>query len=344
MVPDNTVELERELAVAMSEEVAGLTTPRVDLDRIRRRRRTAMRRRVLVPAVVALVGALATGSLTLARGGIQLGRPERSAPAVPPTPTAQVDGGGNPGGTVRAGDPPGGAATRPDGRPDRAGQGGGQSPADACVRVRGPLPAGVRAELARDATAVLAAAQRDVAGALGTVERLGVAAGTVDRLLPAAGSAVRLVECAGRPRLEPAERTAILGQVRSVVVAAAVVNAAVLEQTVGKLDLGAASPTPVTVTATARTSRSVVLTSSLGGGAVEPLGTVATTVRLSDSRVTRVDLRGLDLGGLGVEALGLLAGLDLLEGLGSLQATAGVQALVPGVSAVVAADVQTVLP
>jgi hypothetical protein len=86
---------------------------------------------------------------------------------------------------------------------------------------------------------------------------------------------------------------------------------------------------------TSRTSQSVVLTSSLGEGAVAPLGTVVTTLRLPDSRVTRVDLRGLDLDPLGVAALGLLAGLDLLE---------GVQAVAPSLSAVVAADVETVLP
>jgi hypothetical protein len=304
MVPDNTVELERELAVAMTEEVAGLETPRVDLDRIRGRRRTAMRRRVLVPAVVALVGLLATVPLTLARGGIQLGRSERSGPA-PATPTVQPEGGGGP------------------------------APADGCVRLRAPLPAAVRAELAQDATAALEDAQIEVAVALGGVERLSFAANSTDRLLPKAGTAVGLVDCDGRRQLAAAERAAILGQVRSVVVAAAVVNAGVLDQTVGKLDLGAEVATPVAATVTSRTSQSVVLTSSLGGGVVAPLGTVVTTVRLSDSRVTRVDLRGLDLDPLGVAALGLLPGLDLLE---------GVQALVPSLSAVVAADVETVLP
>jgi hypothetical protein len=335
MVPDNTVELERELAVAMTEEVAGLETPRVDLDRIRRRRRTAMRRRLLVPAVVALVGLLATGPLTLARGGIQLGRSERSGPApAPAPPTGQLEGSGNPGRPAH-GDPPGGAGTQPGGQPDQPSQGGGPAPADGCVRVGGPLPATVRAELARDATAVLADAQLEVAGALGAVERLRFGAGSVDRLLPKDGTTVGLVDCAGRLRLAAAERAAILGQVRSVVVAAAVVNAGVLDQTVGKLDLGAGVATPVAVTVRSRTSQSVVLTSSLGGGAVAPLGMVVTTVRLSDSRVTRVDLRGLDLDPLGVAALGLLPGLDLLE---------GVQALAPSLSAVVAADVETVLP
>jgi hypothetical protein len=95
---------------------------------------------------------------------------------------------------------------------------------------------------------------------------------------------------------------------------------------------------------TSRTSQSVVLTSSLGGGALVPLGTVVTTVRLADAKVTRVDLRGLDLAGLGLGALGLLPGLDLLEGLAAIEAMAGVQALVPSVSAVVTADVETLLP
>jgi hypothetical protein len=85
----------------------------------------------------------------------------------------------------------------------------------------------------------------------------------------------------------------------------------------------------VTVTVTSRTQTSVVLSSWLGGGAVTPLGTVVITVRLSDSKVTRVDLRGLDLGGFGVGTLGLLA---------------GVEAMVPTLSTVVAADVETVLP
>jgi hypothetical protein len=335
MVPDNTVELERELAAAMTEEVAGLETPRVDLDRIRRRRRAAVRRRLLVPAVVALVGLLATGPLTLARGGIQLGRSERSGLVAPAGPTGHLKGSGNPAQPAPGGDPRAGTGTRPDEQPGDVGQDGGQAPVDGCVRLRGPLPVAVRAELAQDASAVLKDAQLEVAGALGAVERLHFAAGSVNRLLPAAGSAVRLVDCAGRLQLAPAERAAILGQVRSVVVAAAVVNAGVLEQTVGKLDLGAAVRTPVAVTVTSRTSQSVVLTSSLGGGAVAPMGTVVTSVRLSDSRVTRVDLRGLDLGGLGVAALGLLPGLDLLE---------GVQALAPSLSAVVAADVETVLP
>jgi hypothetical protein len=333
MVPDNTVELERELAVAMTEEVAGLETPRVDLDRIRRRRRTAMRRRVLVPAVVALVGLLAAGPLTLARGGIQLGRSERSGPA-PATPTVQPEGSGGVGQPAPDGDRPGDAGTLPGGQPGQPSQGGGPA-ADGCVGARGPLPAAVRAELAQDAATVLRDVQLDVAVALGAVERLSFAAGSVDRLLPKAGTAVGLVDCAGRLRLAATERTALLGQVRSAVVAAAVVNAGVLDQTVGKLDLGAGVATPVAVTVTSRTSRSVVLTSSLGEGAVAPLGTVVTTLRLPDSRVTRVDLRGLDLDPLGVAALGLLAGLDLLE---------GVQAVAPSLSAVVAADVETVLP
>jgi hypothetical protein len=332
MVPDNTVELERELAVAMTEEVAGLETPRVDLDRIRRRRRTAMRRRVLVPAVVALVGLLATGPLTLARGGIRLGGSERSGPA-PVAPTVQPEGNGGVGQPTPDRGRPGGAGTQPGGRPDQAGPGGGQAPDGGCVHRRSPLPATVRAELAQDAAAVLRDAQLDVAVALGAVERLSFAAGSVDRLLPA--GAVPLLDCAGQVRIAPAQRTAILGQVRSVVVAAAVVNAGVLDQTVGKLDLGATVPTPVAVTVTSRTSQAVVVTSKLGGGVVAPLGTVVTTVRLSDSRVTRVDLRGLDLDPLGVAALGLLPGLDLLE---------GVQALAPSLSAVVAADVETVLP
>jgi hypothetical protein len=335
MVPDNTVELERELAVAMTEEVAGLETPRVDLDRIRRRHRSAVRRRLLVPAVVALVGLLATGPLTLARGGIQLGRPERSGPVAPAGPAGHLEGSGDPTRTAPVGDPRAGAGTRPDGQPGQVGQGGGQAPADGCASRRGPLPATVRAKLARDATAVLSDAQREVAGTLGGVQRLHFAANSVDRLLPVAGGAVGLVDCAGGLQLAPAERAAILGQVHAVVVAAAVVNAGVLEQTVGKLDLGAAVPTPVAVTVTSRTGQSVVLTSSLGGGAVAPMGAVVTTVRLTDLKVVRVDLRGLDLGGLGVVALGLLPELDLL---------AGVQALAPGLSAVVAADVETVLP
>jgi hypothetical protein len=190
-------------------------------------------------------------------------------------------------------------------------------------------------DLARDATAMFEDAQVQVAGVVGAVERLSFATGSVDRLLPETGSAVGLVDCGGRRQLAAAERAAVLGQVRAVVLAAAVVNAGVLEQTVGKLDLGATVRTPVAVTVTSRTSRSVVLTSSLGGGAVAPMGTVVTTVRLPDLKVTRVDLRGLDLGGLGVAALGLLPGLDLRE---------GIQALPPSMSAVVAADVETVLP
>jgi hypothetical protein len=344
MVSDNYVELERELAVAMTEEVAGLATPRVDLGGIRRRQRRAMRRRLLVPAVVALVGLLATGPLTLARGGIQLGRSERSEPAGKATPTTQLEADGNLGQPIRESGPLRGAGTVPAGQPGQAGQGGGQAPAEGCVNVRGSLPPSVRAALVNEATAVLEGAQREVAGALGTVERLGFAPHSVDRLLPAAGSAVRLVECGGRLRLAPVERDAILGQVRSVVVAAGVVIGGVLEETVGKLDLGAAVPTPVAVAVSGRTEKSVVLSGSLGGGAVTPLGTVVITVRLPDSRVTRVDLRGLDLGGLGVGALGLLPELNLLEGLGALQATAGVQALVPSLSTVVAADVETLLP
>jgi hypothetical protein len=331
MVSDNTVELERELAAAMTEEVAGLETPRVDLDRIRRRRRAATRRRPLVPGVVALVGLLATGPLTLARGGIHFSRSERSEPV---TPAARLEGSGNPARSAGGGDPPA-AGVQPSGQPGQRGQEGAPVPADGCARWRGPLPADVRAELADDAAAALKGAQLEVADALGAVERLRFAANSVERLLPEAGTAVGLVDCDGRRQLVPAERAAILGQVRSVVMAAAAVNAGVLEQTVGKLDLGTEAATPVAVTVTSRTSQSVVLTSSLGGGAVAPLGTVVTTVRLSDSRVTRVDLRGLDLAGLGVAALGLLPGLDLLE---------GVEALAPSLSAVVAADVETVLP
>jgi hypothetical protein len=122
----------------------------------------------------------------------------------------------------------------------------------------------------------------------------------------------------------------------------AVVSGAVLEETVGKLDLGAAAATPVAVAE--RTGASVVLDARLGGGPVAPMGTVVITVRLADSRVTRVDLRGLELGGLGVGALGLLPGLSLLDGLGALQTLAGVGALTPAPSSVVAADVETLLP
>jgi hypothetical protein len=345
MVPDNDVDLERELAAVMTEEVAGLPAPRVDLGRIRRRR--AVRRRLLVPAVVALVGALATGSLTLARGGIDFGRPAPSGPAGRAVPTVQPAPEGGAGRPAHPSGPTGGATSSPAVRPGEAGQGepgGGAVPPEGCARVRGPLPAAARAALLTDATAACEDARREVAGVLGPVERLSFAARTVDRLLPAAGSAVRLVECGGRVDLAPAERAAVLGRVRSVVVAAGVVIGAVLEETVGKLDLGAAAATPVAVAVAERTGASVVLDARLGGGPVAPMGTVAITVRLADSKVTRVDLRGLDLGGLGLGALGLLQGLSLPDGLGAVQALAGVGALTPAPSSVVAADVETLLP
>jgi hypothetical protein len=135
--------------------------------------RRAMRRRLLVPAVVALVGVLATGSLTLARGRIQPGRSARIEPTSQTTPPARVEVDGGRGQPAHHSDPPAGAATAPAGQPSQA---GGRASAEGCVRVRGPLPATVRAALLAEATRVLEAARYEVAGTLDSVERLDFAA------------------------------------------------------------------------------------------------------------------------------------------------------------------------
>jgi hypothetical protein len=350
MSPNEDLGLERELSAAMADEVAHLSAPRPNLGAIRRR--VAVRRRLLVPVTVGLVTMVIGGPLALAKTGVFESEPAGAegagAAKVEASLPKQV------GDVVRedpAGSPAGQTADQGD---QPSSQAGGQAPATSCLTSTGALPAEVRAVLLDDAIAVVNNAQRDVAGALGTVERLTVDTATVDRLLPAVGSVVALVNCGDVVSLAPQLRDTVLGQVRGVVHAAALVAGGVVTQTVGQLDVSAV--TPVAVAVVSRTESSALVHVSLGGGAVPHLGSLTVTVRLADGVVTKVDLSTLDLNALqglvggGLASLpgtlaGLLGGgpLDLLGGLNALD-VAGVQQLVPNVSSVLADDVKIVQP
>jgi hypothetical protein len=344
MIPKDELGLERELRRAMADEVARLGMPRTDLGAIRRR--TATRRRVLIPAVVGLVGIVIAGPFALARSDVNI-LPKLAGSVVPRERGAQpAASGGAPA--------PGGAQAGPRGvgSVPRVSGGDGSAPAPApalaCVTGRGPLPAVERAALVRDASGVLRTAQGTVDRTLGTVERLSFATGTADKLVPAAGSIVRLVTCGDRVGLAPVERTAILGQVRQVVRTSAVVAAGVVRQTVGRSQVDAV--TPVGLAVVQATPRTVVVAVALGGGPVPDLGTVMVTMGLTDGKVAQVDMSGLDLGGLGGGLLGsspvldLVRSLDLAKGLESLDGLAGIGGLVPDPAGVLAKDVTIVPP
>jgi hypothetical protein len=346
MAPNHSAGFEEELRAAMAKDVAGLGTPRIDLHAIRRR--TATRRRVLIPAAVGLISLVVAGPIALAQSGIGLpkvvgeivsdSQPE-TLPDMSPQPVGQAP---------KDGSQTGSPAAQPKGEGQSAES--GAAPATECVSSSGPLPAAERTALLRDAGGVVRTAQGAVAGTLGKIERITFAANTVDRLLPQVGSVVRLVTCGDVVKLADAERTTILGHVRAVVNSTSVVAAGVLHQTVGELDLGVA--TPVAVAVVNRTQNFVVVSASLGGGAIPDLGTITVVVQL-DGTVTRVDLSGLDLSGLTKGGLGLgslpLAGrllenLDLHDGVLAVGDLAGVRALVPNPSALLAKDVTIVPP
>jgi hypothetical protein len=340
MTPIDEVGFERELGAAMAQEVAHLPAPRTDLGAIRRR--TATRRRVLVPAVVGLVSLVIAGPFALAQSDLRLPKLPGAVQRGPTTAPAQ-HGQAPPAGEAPTGSQP----ARP---APASGQAGGQPPVSAtsCVTARGPLPAAERAALLRAAATVLDDTQAAVAGALGEIERLSVATGTADRLLPRVGSVVRLVTCGDQVRLAPAERLAILGRVRSAVQAAAVVAAGVVRETVGESELDVVTPVAVTVVNASPTA--VWLGVALGGGPVPDLGTVTVTVRPLDGKVAEVDLSGLDLreleGGIlgSLPGLDLLGSLDLVDGLAGLDGLDGVTALVPSATGVLAEGVTIVPP
>jgi hypothetical protein len=347
MTPNHSAGFEQELRAAMAKDVAELGTPRIDLHAIRRR--TATRRRVLIPAAVGLISLVVAGPIALAQSGIGLPKVvgeivSDSQPETLPDMSQQPVGQAPQDGGSQAGSP----AAQPKGE-GQSGEASGAAPATECVSSLGPLPAAERTALLRDVTGVVRSTQGTVAGALGKIETVSFAANTADRLLPQVGSVVRLVTCGDEVKLAAAERTTILGHVRAVLNSTSVVAAGVLHQTVGELDLGVA--TPVAVAVVSRTDKFVVLSASLGGGVIADLGTITVVVQL-DGTVTKVDLSGLDLrdltkGGL-VGSLPLaghlLEKLDLHVGLNALGDLAGVRSLVPNPSGLLAKDVTIVPP
>jgi hypothetical protein len=333
MTGGDGLDVERELRPALAEHVADLPHPRIDLPAIRRR--TAVRRRLLLSAVIALIGLATVVPIALGQGGAHPSRPGGSGTngGAVTTPTTRPPG-GTPGGTGQRG-PQGSGATRDRSHPGApAGQAQPPGAPAGCRTLPGPLPAAERARLLDDATTTLQQAQGTVDGALGGLERFSFPPASLARLLPAAGAITTLVDCGGRTVLAPAQRAAVLGEVRAAVLSSGAIAASVLDQTVGKLGLAAAA-VPVTAAVTGTTSDSVVLTDAYGAvGGLASLGTVAVTLRRADHAVTKVDMTGLDLGVLGPVAVTLLHDLDPLAGLARL----------PGSVPVVVAPDATVVP
>jgi hypothetical protein len=361
MALNDEVGLEQKPSSANTEELVGSAPSRTDVGGSRRK---GVRLRLLVPAAVGVVSLLVGGPLAVAQSGV-LARAggsvsaEAEAEGKAAAPPQQVAQPTEVGGIEKQVGSLAGAPAVQDGEGGEADQ-AGQAPDD-CVNLRGALPAAERALLLRDATALLQDVQGAVAQAVGTVQQVTFAVGTVDWLLPQVGSVVGLVKCGDVLRLAPEARAAILGKVHTVVTGVVVVAGGVVHQTVGelqRLDLGVKVKAPaVKVVVVSHGPKAVVLSVSLGGGAVPHLGKVLVTVRLSDGKIVKVDLRALDVHGLlglvhglGVGALGSLTSLDLLksfnllEGLDALEGVAGLKQLVPNVSSVLAPNYTIVPP
>ena len=335
MIDDDHIDIERELVATMSERAGALPAPRVDLRAIRRR--TATRRRVLVPAIATTLALATAAPFAIGQSGLLKARStgSRGGQAVVPaglppvsstSPRATQVG---PSGSRVA--PPGAHGTQPGrhhGGQGSQGPGAGVVP-DRCVNLRGPLTGAERDALASDAKAVLARARANLDSA---IAKLGDPTGATpiafsddvrSQLLPKAGMVVDLVKCAGQEHLAAAQRNAVLDRVRSSVLSMGLVTSVIMNQTSGSLGLGAGD-LHAGVGVVHVTSDSLLMTGTLsGGGLLHFEKTFTATMRLPDCAVTRLDLSSLGLPSL---SLGALRGqLD--------QLSAGLQGVVPGVLA-----------
>jgi hypothetical protein len=333
MSSEEQFEIERELMAAMAQRAGALPAPRVDLRAIRRR--TATRRRILVP-VIATILALATAApFALAQSGLLGARPAGpKGGGVAPSPPATTAI--RPGATSTTAN--GSSASQPGSHQAGSGsQAGGQgskgTPASGagtsnggCTSLRAPLTTAERSALAGDAQATLTQARASLAsalskGGLGDAKAVSVGDDLPDRLLPKAGTVVDQVDCAGQRRIAETARTATLDQLRAAVLSTGMVTGVVMERTSGWLGLSAGD-----LSATAAVSRmtgdSLVMTSTLSSHGLLPYDhTMTVTMRLPDCGVTKVDLRDLGLPGMGLG--------DLRRGVSEV--SGGVQGVVPGI-------------
>jgi hypothetical protein len=325
------IDIERELRTAMVERSAVLPRPRIDLRAIRRR--TATRRRVLVPVIATSLALLTAAPFAVAQGGLLRARSTGSTVGEAVTPPQSPTGSTGAGATGVA---PSGPGIGPSGSHDTqpGSQGGGLGSKGAgvvnggCVNLHAPLTAAERAALSNDAEAVLARGQADLGdaldkGGLGGSKAVAFSDDLANRLLPKVGAIVDQVECAGQRHLAAAQRQVTLDQVRAAVLSTGLVTGVIMDRTSGWLGLSAGDMSAsLGVAGVARDS--LVMTGTLkSGGLLRFEHTMTVTMALPDCGVTKVDLGDLGLPGMGLD--------DLRPRLSSL--SGGMRGVVPGILA-----------
>ena len=328
MSDDEHFDIERELVAAMAQRAGGLPAPRVDLPAIRRR--TATRRRIMVPAIATGLALVTAAPFAVAQSGLlDHGRSGGSGVGSPVSTSLPSSGSVLPGATA-----PNGSAVSPGPKQGGSGsQGSKGSPApgagsgdSGCASVRGPLTAAERSALLGEAQTVLAQARSSLAGALdkgglGDAKPVAFSHDLPNQLLPEVGTVVSQVECEGQRHLSAAQHKATLDQVRRAVLSMGLVTIVVMDQTGGFLGISTGE-----LSATARFERmtddSLVMTGTISSGGLAAFQhTMTVTMRLPDFGVTKVDLR--DLGLLGTSLSDLRRSLSAVSG--------GMQGVVPGI-------------
>lgn len=295
---DHHIDLEAELRAAMNDRAAALPRPLIDLHRIRRR--AAVRRRLAVGVLIAILALTIAAPLAFAHRMVPLPRPGGSKAGGISLPSATsrqpLSGGARP--DIVAGGTSSSQRTAPDSAaqpapsvPQRNSPGSATGTLPGCASRRGPLPASERATLEDDALVARTSGQSTLRSQLGEAGDVDFSDRDVDHLLPAVGSPVQLEDCAGHQRLAEQERDAILQQVRAAVLVTGAVTSAVSDQLTGAI---AGAPE---VAAVRRTSDTIVVSAVLGG--LPQADSLVITMRLPDCAVSEVDLSHLETIDLG---------------------------------------------
>lgn len=332
---DEHFEIERELAAAMAQHTDGLPRPRVDLRAIRRR--TATRRRILVPVVAASVALVTAAPFAVAQSGLLETRSSGSAQghAVTSTPmgggSAQAGGFASTQGSMQA-------PTQGSHKSQAGAQGGVQGSAGStlpdaggltkggCVNLRAPLTMAEHNALAQQATAAFQQARANLAGALaksglGEADPVSFSDSLPNQLMPQVGTVVDQVDCAGKRHLSPSQAKAALDQLRAAVLSSGVVASVVMDRTSGFLGLSAGDMSG-SASFVRMSDNTLVMSGTFSSHGMLPFEhTMTMTMRLPDCGVTKLDLRDLGLRGTSLS--------DLRSSLS--KASGGMQGVVPGI-------------
>lgn len=332
---DEHFDIERELAAAMAQHTDGLPRPRVDLRAIRRR--TATRRRVLIPVVAASVALATAAPFAVAQSGLLENHSSGSAQGRAVTSTPLGGGSGQLGGSAST-HSSSRASTSGSHKSQAGAQGGVQGSAGStlpdaggltkggCVNLRAPLTTAEHNALAQQARAAFEQARSNLAGALakGGLGDAGPVAFSDDlpnQLMPQVGTLVDQVDCAGKRHLSPSQAKAALDQLRAAVLSSGLVASVVMDQTSGFLGLSAGDMNG-SASFVRMSDGTLIMTGTLSSRGILPFQhTMTMTMRLPDMGVTKLDLRDLGLRGIGLSDLrGRLT-----------RASGGMQGVVPGI-------------